>query len=65
MACYFIVYHHGGRIDVQNRKGQGVSFRLTFPLRHTIASPAEEENSFVTTVLMNDALWEKILAGQN
>ncbi len=65
MACYFIVYHHGGRIDVQNRKGQGVSFRLTFPLRHKIASPAEEENSFVTTVLMNDALWEKILAGQN
>jgi two-component system, probable response regulator PhcQ len=65
MACYFIVYHHGGRIDVQNRKGQGVTFKLTFPLRYKMASLAEEENSFVNTVLINDALWEKILAGQN
>jgi two-component system, probable response regulator PhcQ len=65
MACYFIVYHHGGRIEVQNRKGQGVTFTLTFPLRPKLTSPAEEENSFMTTVLMNDALWEKMLAGQN
>ena len=65
LACYFIVYHHGGRIDIQNRTRRGVTFTLTFPLRREVTPRADEENSFVTTVLRNDALWEKILAGQN
>jgi len=65
MACYFIVYHHGGRIEVQNRRGQGVTFTLIFPVRPKKVSPAEEEESSISTVLMSDALWERILAGQN
>ena len=65
LACYFIVYHHGGRIDIQNRTRRGVTFTLTFPLRREVTPRADEDNSFVTTVLRNDALWEKILAGQN
>lgn len=63
IACYFIVYHHGGRIEVRNRRGQGVTFTLTFPLRPKIASPAEVEEDFITMLLMNDALWERILTG--
>ena len=65
MACYFIVYHHGGRIEVQNRRGQGVTFTLIFPVRPKKVSPAEEEESSISTILMSDALWERILAGQN
>jgi two-component system, probable response regulator PhcQ len=65
MACYFIVYHHGGRIEVQNRRGQGVIFTLIFPVRPKKVSPAEEEESSISTELMSDALWERILAGQN
>jgi hypothetical protein len=64
MACYFIIYHHGGRIDVQNREGQGVTFTLTFPLQPKIASPADEEEAFITKVLINDAFWERLISGQ-
>jgi K+-sensing histidine kinase KdpD len=65
MACYFIVYHHGGKIDVQNQEGQGVTFTLTFPVRPKLASAAEEEEAFITKVLMNDAFWERLAAGEN
>ena len=64
MACYFIIYHHGGKIDVQNQQGQGVTFTLTFPLEPKIASHAEEEEVFITKVLMNDAFWERLISGQ-
>ena len=64
MACYFIIYHHGGKIDVQNQQGQGVTFTLTFPLQPKIASRAEEEEIFITKVLMNDAFWERLISGQ-
>jgi two-component system, probable response regulator PhcQ len=65
MACYFITYHHGGRIGVQNQQDEGVTFTLTFPLRPKMVSPAEEEEAFISKVLMNDAFWERIIAGQN
>jgi len=64
MACYFIVYHHGGRIAVQNQEGQGVTFTLTFPLQPKMVSAAEEEEVFITKVLMNDAFWERLIAGE-
>ncbi len=63
MACYFIVYHLGGRIEVQSREGQGVTFTLTFPAQAKMTSPLEDEEAFITKVLMNDALWERIIAG--
>jgi two-component system probable response regulator PhcQ len=65
IACYFIVHHHGGRIEVRNRQGGGVIFTVTFPLQPKMSSPAEEEEDFISTVMMNDAFWERILAGQN
>jgi len=64
MACYFIVYHHGGRIAVQDQEGQGVTFTLTFPLQPKMVSAAEEEEVFITKVLMNDAFWERLIAGE-
>ena len=64
MACYFIIYHHGGKIDVQSQEGQGVTFRLTFPVRPKVTSHAEEEEAFITKVLMNDAFWERLVAGE-
>ncbi len=63
MACYFIVYHHGGSIDVRNREGEGVTFKLMFPTRPRVASAAEEEEAFITKVLMNDAFWERLITG--
>jgi K+-sensing histidine kinase KdpD len=65
LAGYFIVHQHGGSIEVRNRGGRGVIFRVTFPLRFKASSPTEREEGFVSTVILNDAFWELILAGQN
>jgi two-component system probable response regulator PhcQ len=65
LAGYFIVHHHGGSIEVRNREGGGIVFRVTFPLRPKTSSPAQRAEDFVTTVMMNDAFWELILAGRN
>jgi two-component system probable response regulator PhcQ len=64
IACYLIVHHHGGSIEVRNREDRGVVFTVTFPLEPKISSAAEREEDFVTTVMMNDAFWERILTGQ-
>ncbi len=63
MTCYFLVYHHGGTIAVNNVEGSGTAFELTFPL-----TPAEhvadgEDKNFISKVLANDELWEKFLSG--
>jgi two-component system, probable response regulator PhcQ len=65
MACYFIVYHHGGKIDVQSEEGHGVTITLTFPVQPKIVSPAEEQETFITKVLMNERFWEKLISGEN
>lgn len=65
MASYFIVYHHGGKVDVRSEEGQGVTFTLTFPMQPKLDSPAEEEQAFLNRVLVNDAFWERVVAGQH
>jgi two-component system probable response regulator PhcQ len=63
MACYFIVYHHGGRIEVQNKQGQGIVLTITFPVHAKRVRPAEDEEAFISKVLQNDALWERLITG--
>jgi len=63
MACYFMVYHHGGRIEVKNSEGDGVAFILTLPTKPTFAAGSGNGQDFLSKVLLNDNLWEKLLAG--
>ena len=65
MACYFIVYQRGGAIQVRNRQDQGVIFTVTLPRQPKIVSSAEEEKTFIASISMNDAFWERMLADQN
>jgi len=61
MACYFIVHHHGGRIDAQSNS-QGTTFTLRLPLNANQPLPAVETEEFLQKVLLNESLWEKLAA---
>ena len=63
MACFFIVHHHGGKIDAQNLPGRGTVFTLRLPLRPEPAAAAPTEADFLQKAMLNDGLWEKLLAG--
>lgn len=62
MAVYFIVHHHGGRISAVSGPGQGTVFTITLPLNCNQQPKAEEENEFIQKALLNERLWEKLLA---
>ena len=44
MACFFIVHHHGGRIEAQNLPGGGNRFTLHLPLHPERAAAASERD---------------------
>jgi two-component system probable response regulator PhcQ len=64
MACFFIVHHHGGRIEAENLPGSGNRFTIHLPLDPERASAAKtEEADFLKKVMINDNLWKKLLGG--
>jgi two-component system probable response regulator PhcQ len=63
MACFFIVYHHGGKIDVQSQVGEGATFLITLPVNPAEKSLVQNDREFLPQMLSNEALWEKLLAG--
>ncbi len=63
MACYFIVYHHSGRIRLENPGGDGLRLKIHLPVKQPPAPPQTNEEEFLQRVLLNDRLWDKILSG--
>ena len=62
MACYFIVHHHGGRIEVKSEPGNGNVFNLRLLTDPNQAPLVAEDQEFLKKVLLNDSLWEKLIA---
>jgi signal transduction histidine kinase len=64
MAVYFIVHHHGGKIEARSEEGRGTSFYLTFPVNCDQPQKVEENQQFLEKVLLNESLWEKLLTAE-
>jgi len=63
MACFFIVYHHGGKIEAKSQEGQGTTFTLRLPL-HPDRVAVENNTGLLQKSLLNDAIWEKLTASE-
>jgi two-component system probable response regulator PhcQ len=62
MVCFFIVHHHGGKIEARSLPGRGNLFTLHLPLQPEPAAVPTGETEFLKKALLNDSLWDKLLA---
>jgi signal transduction histidine kinase len=63
MACFFIVHHHGGKIDAKSEPGRGTTLTLRLPLQPGRAGTPPGETDLLQKALLNGELWEKLIAG--
>ena len=61
MACFFIVHHHGGRIEARSQPGQGTTFTLRLPVNPERAPLTTDDQDFLQKAFLNEKLWEKLI----
>jgi two-component system, probable response regulator PhcQ len=60
MACFFIIHHHGGKMEARSLPGFGTTFLLRLPLQPERTAPSSE-GEFLQKALLNQELWDKLL----
>jgi signal transduction histidine kinase len=63
MACFFIVHHHGGKIEAMSLPGRGNAFTLRLPLQPETTASSPDETAFLQKAMLNNGVWENLLAG--
>jgi len=63
MACFFIVHHHGGKIDAKSLPGSGTTFTLRLPLQSERVVGPPDETDFLQKALLNGEIWQKLISG--
>jgi hypothetical protein len=61
MTCFFIVYHHGGKIEASS-SDRGTVFTLRIPANPLLKALPPDDQEFLHRVLLNESLWERLLA---
>lgn len=64
MAVYFIVHHHGGRIEAESAEGKGTTFRITVPINCEQSARSDDSAKLLDKVLINEKLWEKLMVAE-
>ena len=64
MACYFIVHHHGGRIEARNETGMGTIFTIRLPLDPSDTIPAATDTEFFQKTMLNEGLWKNLISAE-
>ena len=62
MACYFIVFHHGGQIAAKSEAGKGTTFTLHLPVHPERAVPPAQDPDFMQNALRNESLWQNLIS---
>ncbi|HXF09347.1 MAG TPA: hybrid sensor histidine kinase/response regulator, partial [Desulfuromonadaceae bacterium] len=63
MACFFIVHHHGGKIDAQSKQGAGTTFTIRMPLHPEKVTTSQDDTDVMRKAVLNEELWQKLMAG--
>ena len=64
MACYFIVHHHGGKIEAHSEPGQGTTFTLRLPLNSNRPPTNGGDKDLFQKVMLNESLWQKLISAE-
>jgi two-component system probable response regulator PhcQ len=66
MACYFIIHHHGGKMEARSMPGFGTTFLLRLPLQpeRGAVQPPPDESNFLQKALLNQELWQKLVGSE-
>jgi two-component system probable response regulator PhcQ len=64
MTCFFIVYHHGGKIEASTgpEPGRGTIFTLRIPANPLSNPQVSGDQDFLHRILLNENMWERLLA---